>query len=131
MSNQGQGGSTPRKQEGFARLFRQCLYLSRGALPFAYWHLDLNAGEGPKTSAQVWAWAQEQGLTETTLNRAKRALDIRTARPWANGQPQCYWLLEGQQMPTPTPPGGTPDAIDQWLQELRDQYPGPPAPDSL
>ena len=46
MSNQGQGGSTPRKQEGFARLFRQCLYLSRGALPFAYWHLHLNAGEG-------------------------------------------------------------------------------------
>ena len=87
--------------------------------------------EGPKTSAEVWAWAQQQGFTETTLNRAKRALDIHTARPWANGQPQCYWLLEGQQVPAPTPPGSTPDAIDQWLQELREKYPGPPAPDSL
>jgi hypothetical protein len=87
--------------------------------------------QGPQTSAQVWAWAQEQGFTETTLHRARRELGIRTARPWANGQPQCYWLLEGQQVPAPTSPGSTPDAIDQWLQELREKYPGPPAPDSL
>lgn len=43
---QGQGIWTSRKEEGFANVFRQSLYLSMSARPFDYWHIDLNAGGG-------------------------------------------------------------------------------------
>jgi hypothetical protein len=42
---QGEGSNTPRKQLGFALLFRQCLRISL-AVPYPYWHLDVNAGCG-------------------------------------------------------------------------------------
>lgn len=42
----GNGRWTSRKEEGYKLLFRQSLGISLGALPFPYWHIDLNAGCG-------------------------------------------------------------------------------------
>lgn len=48
--NQGQGNSTPRKEAGFAMIFRQCLLMTK-RLPYPYWHIDLNAGSGHNEKA--------------------------------------------------------------------------------
>lgn len=42
---QGQGGSTPRKENGFAMILRQCLRMTKN-MDCMYWHIDLNAGCG-------------------------------------------------------------------------------------
>lgn len=45
-NRQGEGPNTPRKQQGFAMLFRTGLLISKSLLRFHYWHLDMHAGSG-------------------------------------------------------------------------------------
>ncbi len=73
--------------------------------------------DGPRTSRQVWAAAQEQGLGEHTLRNAKRVLDVRSARVWADGQRLSYWLLPGQEVPATTPPSED----DRWTRFVAEQ----------
>src|SRR5262249_172381 len=47
---------------------------------------------GPRTSRELWALAQDQGLSRRTLRRAKLDLGIRSVRVWADGKRLSYWL---------------------------------------
>jgi hypothetical protein len=59
--------------------------------------------EGPRTSHEVWAAAQERGLSARTLNRAKEGLEVRSQRVRRGGTQRSDWLLPGQHLP-----GGAP-----------------------
>jgi hypothetical protein len=55
--------------------------------------------EGPLTTREIWPEALCRGLSERTLERAKRELAIRSVRVWANAQHLSYWLLPGHDLP--------------------------------
>jgi hypothetical protein len=80
-------------------------------------------GEGPRTSRQLWAAAQEQGLSERTLQRAKRALSIRSVWRSVDGRPQCLWLLPGQPLPPAVPAADAVPDLEEWLAPLRERFP--------
>ncbi len=74
---------------------------------------------GPRTSRELWAAAQERGISERTLFRAKQELEIRCARSFEDGRPVCRWLLPGQQSPAVDELGD----LEPWLEPLRKQFP--------
>jgi hypothetical protein len=79
--------------------------------------------DGPRTSREIWAAAQEEGLSERTLFRAKQGLEIRTVRVATEGSPVSYWLLPGQQVPAGVAPPAGPADLEPWLAPLRAKYP--------
>jgi hypothetical protein len=79
--------------------------------------------DGPRTSQELWAAAQEQGLADRTLQRAKKELRISSVRVSVDGTPRSFWLLEGQEMPPANPPDGTPADLEPWLRPLRERFP--------
>jgi hypothetical protein len=79
--------------------------------------------DGPHTSREIWIAAQEQGLSERTLQRAKQELEIRSLRIWADGQRLSYWLLPGQELPARVPPEAIPPDLEPWLAPLRGRFP--------
>jgi hypothetical protein len=80
-------------------------------------------GNGPRTSREIWASAQEQGHTKRTLRRAKMDMNIRSVRVWAGGKRLSYWLLPGQQLPKSVPPEARPPDLEEYLAPLREQFP--------
>jgi hypothetical protein len=80
--------------------------------------------EGPRKSREVWAFAEEQGITEITLRRAKRLLKVRSARVWEDGQRQCYWLLGGQELPEKVAAEERDISLEQWMAPLEQEFPG-------
>jgi RecA-family ATPase len=78
---------------------------------------------GPLTSRELWALAQEQGLSERTLHRARQVLEIRCVRVCVDGKPRSYWLLPGQQLPADLPPDAAPHTLEEWLEPLRKEFP--------
>lgn len=76
--------------------------------------------DGPRPSTEVWAAARKAGHTERTVQRAKRALDIRSQIVHKDGRNQTYALLPGQVMLTGDPEA---DAFMLRLAELEKQYP--------
>jgi hypothetical protein len=79
--------------------------------------------DGPRTSRELWPLAQEQGLTESTLHRARRDLRARYVRVGVEGRLVSYWLLEGQELPASVPPESVPPDVEPWLAPLREKYP--------
>jgi hypothetical protein len=79
---------------------------------------------GPRTSREVWEAAQQAGLSERTLRRARRGLGIRRQYVQENGRPVSYWALPGQEIPGSRT--GCPE-LDRMIAELEKQYP-PPTP---
>jgi hypothetical protein len=79
--------------------------------------------EGPRTSRELWTAAQELGLPERTLYRAKAELSIRCIRVKVEGTMRCYWLLRGQQLPDTIPPDAAPPDLEPWLAPLRERFP--------
>jgi len=55
--------------------------------------------EAPRTSDEVWQSAEQAGLSERTLFRAKADLDVSTERVKLPGQRLSYWLLPHQELP--------------------------------
>ena len=78
---------------------------------------------GPRTSREIWLAAEEQGVAERTIIRAKRDLEIRSVRVHQDGTPRSYWLLPGQQMPGDVPPEAAASDLEEWLAPLRKQFP--------
>ncbi|HWG41633.1 MAG TPA: AAA family ATPase [Gemmataceae bacterium] len=85
--------------------------------------------EGPRTSRDIWPEAQRQGLTERTLDRAKRELAIRSVRVWAEGRRISYWLLPGQELPESVK--GSQLDLNNWMAKLHEQFPPPTPLDDL
>jgi hypothetical protein len=79
---------------------------------------------GPRTSREVWEAAQQAGLSERTLRRARRGLGIRRRYRSQEGRPVSYWALPGQEVPGSR--SGCPE-LDRMIAELEEQYP-PPTP---
>jgi hypothetical protein len=79
--------------------------------------------DGPQTSRDVWAAAQDQDLSERTIERAKRELAIRSVRLCVAGKPLSYWLLPGQTLPDTVPPDDAPADLEPWLAPLRERFP--------
>ncbi len=78
---------------------------------------------GPRTSRDLWPLAQQERLSARTLHRAKKDLNIRSVRLWANGQRLSYWLLPTQALPADLPPESVPPDLEPWLAPLREQFP--------
>jgi hypothetical protein len=83
--------------------------------------------EGPLTPRAIWEAAQQQGLSQGTVQRAKDVLHIRVVRRSEGKTPVYYWLLPGQQMPDSEPSDQEGDDFHRLLRELEEKYP-PPSP---
>ena len=79
--------------------------------------------DGPRTSRAVWQMAQEAGLSERTLRRAKQELNVRSVRVYVDKVLLSYWLWPGQQLPDSVPPEAVPPDLEEWLAPLREKYP--------
>jgi putative DNA primase/helicase len=86
---------------------------------------------GPRTSREIWTFAEEREISERTLTRAKKELEIRSERIWADGQRLSYWLLPGQELPPEIPPSAKEPDLEPWLAPLREAYPPPTPIDDL
>ncbi len=78
---------------------------------------------GPRTVREVWAAAQEQGLSEHTLRRARKELAIRSRKVWQGEVQNNYWLLRGQTLEGIVPHGEDLDEWDRWVAEQEKKYP--------
>jgi len=79
--------------------------------------------EGPCPARDVWAAAQQAQFSESTLKRAKKDLNIRSAQVRVNRAPLHYWLLPGQELPDTIPPESIVPDLEPWLAPLREQFP--------
>jgi hypothetical protein len=79
--------------------------------------------DAPRSAREVWAAAETEGLTERTLRRARKELDIRSRRVSVNGAAVSYWLLPGQQLPETIPADSIVPDLEPWLAPLREQFP--------
>ena len=75
-------------------------------------------GEGPRTSREIWEAARKEGLSERTLYRAKKELEVEVQLVQEGAAQLYYWLLPGQTLPT-----AAEDDLDKWLAPLREKYP--------
>jgi hypothetical protein len=82
---------------------------------------------GPRTSREVWSLAQEHKLSERTLRRAKRELEVLSKRMYVGDEQLSYWLRSWQEVPAPAAAADGPDDLEKWLAPLREKYP-PPTP---
>jgi hypothetical protein len=78
---------------------------------------------GPRTSREIWAAAEELGLSQRTLERAKQELEVRSRQVWENGNRLSYWLLRGQDLPPAIPADDVVPDLEPWLAPLREQFP--------
>jgi hypothetical protein len=79
---------------------------------------------GPRTSREVWEAAQQAGLSDRTVRRARRGLGICRQYVFQDGRPVSYWALPGQEVPGSRT--GSPE-LDHWVAELEKEY-APPTP---
>ena len=79
--------------------------------------------EGARTSRDVWAAAREENLSVRTIERAKKDLEVRSVRLYADGRRFSYWLLPGQTMPDTVPPDTALPDLEERLAPLRAQFP--------
>lgn len=86
---------------------------------------------GPRTTHEVWGAGRELGLSERTLQRAMRELEIRSVPVYADGKRVCYWLLPGQQLPADVPAAARLQDLEDLLGPLREKYPPLPPLDEM
>ena len=90
--------------------------------------LRLLLKEGPRPLRAIRSAAEEAGLSEGTLRRARKDLRVRRQQCYDDGVRNDFWLLPGQQMPD-DPHSETPE-LDDWLRRWREMYPARHAQDS-
>jgi hypothetical protein len=78
---------------------------------------------GPRTVREVWAAAQEQGISEHTLRRARKERSVRSRKVWRGEVQTNYWLLPGQTLEGIVPHGRELDEWDRKIAELEKMYP--------
>lgn len=96
------GPAKPRPREQAARLLEEFL------------------SGGPRTSNEVWAFAQQHKLAERTVRRAKDDLHIISRRVYMDGDRISYWLLPAQELPPHIPP----EAVEVDFLGLLGRQPG-------
>jgi hypothetical protein len=95
-----------------------------GARDRAVDFLEQMLADGPRVSTEVWAAARKAGLSERTVQRAKKSLNIRSHKEFVDGRTVTYALLPGQVLLT-----GNPDK-DEFMRYLADlaKKDSPPTP---
>ena len=93
----------------------------RGPAPAISWRPSWP--NGPRTSRDIWAAAQERELTRRTLQRASKLLDIRSVRICVDGKRRE--LLAPARPAAPRSRGlrGRRPDLEPWLAPLREQFP--------
>jgi hypothetical protein len=104
-----------------ARRRRAPQFLRRG--DFARDFLAAALENGPRSVRELWALAQEHGLAERTLQRAKQQMGIRSVRAYIDGKHLTYWLTPGQELPASPAQDATAEDLEPWLAPLREKYP--------
>lgn len=88
--------------------------------------------EGPRTVPEIWTAAREERLSRTTLERAKRELEIRSRKVYIDGYQRNYWLMPRQELPGAA---GSAEAeqwsLEPWLAPLRERFPEPTPIDDI
>jgi hypothetical protein len=84
--------------------------------------LNTFLADGPRTSRDVWAVAREHALSDRTIERAKKELDVRSVLRFEGGKRLSYWFLENQKLPGEAPDDDPAD-LEPWLAPLREQFP--------
>jgi hypothetical protein len=79
--------------------------------------------DGPRTCADIWPAGEAQGLSDTTLRRARRELNIRSVPIKVNGKRITYWMFDNHNLPPDIPPDAVPPSLEPWLKPLREKYP--------
>jgi len=77
--------------------------------------------DGSRTTRDLWAQAEPLGLTKPTLNRARKAMRLRTRRLFADGKLTSYWMLPGQRLPPGVAPEGD-EAVEEGLRRLEEEW---------
>jgi hypothetical protein len=90
---------------------------------FARDFLAASLETGPRSVRDLWALAQEHGLAERTLQRAKQQIGIRSVRAYVKGEQLTYWLLPGQELPPNLGQDAAAEDLEPWLAPLREKYP--------
>jgi len=79
---------------------------------------------GPRTTQEIWEQAQGQDLSDRTLQRARKNLNVHIKRVCVDGKILSYWSLptkEDLEDTAPAPDDG--DDFEAWKRRLRDKYP--------
>ncbi len=76
---------------------------------------------GPRPSSQVWEAGRRLRLSRTTLDRARKDLDIRIDHVVHDKQNVYYWRFEHQEIPLSTDPDVR--AFEQLIEKLRRALP--------
>jgi hypothetical protein len=80
--------------------------------------------EGARTSRDIWQASRQYNLSEKTIRRAREDLGIRSLLVGVGPERLSYWLLDGQQKPTPPASDDDPPPdLEPWLAPLREQFP--------
>jgi hypothetical protein len=79
--------------------------------------------DGPRLSRELWQAAQQSGLSERTLYRARKELRLVIQRVARDHQILNYWLLPGQQIPKEERASPDIPDLEEWLAPLRQQFP--------
>jgi hypothetical protein len=93
------------------------------ALPTATAFLEDLLADGPRPAHEVWERARAEGISEMTLKRAKKELEVRSQWLKVDGRPVRYWRLKLYFFPPEGGPGVVLHEGDPQLDELRRQYP--------
>ena len=67
--------------------------------------------------------AQENNLSDRTIDRAKKELTVRSVFVGRRGDRVSYWLLPHQELPDTVAAEDVPPDLEQWLAPLREKYP--------
>jgi hypothetical protein len=86
---------------------------------------------GPRSTLDICEAAEEQGLSQRTLQRLRKRMNIRTTTLWVNNRRLTYWLLPGQDLPAELKsPEEEAYSLEPWLAPVREQYPLDPLEDN-
>jgi hypothetical protein len=79
--------------------------------------------DGPRTSREIWTAAQKRHLSDITLRRARKKLELPFRRVYREGVPYTYWLLPDQELPPETGPPREPTELEIFLDEQKKKFP--------
>jgi hypothetical protein len=92
----------------------------RGPRERAAYFLEQFLADGPRTSTDVWTAARRAGLSDRTVQRAKKAVDVRMQQVQIDGKTVTYCRLPHQVVLTGNQEL---DDFSRRLAELEKQYP--------
>jgi hypothetical protein len=79
--------------------------------------------DGPRIFPEILAAAKDAGISEPTLRRARKRLQIQSRRVWREKEQLNYWLFEHQQLPADLTNRPIKNAFDRAIAEQKKLFP--------